>query len=446
VLWDDRTSRAIAELKFPSAVKSIRLRRDLLAVTLERKVYIYGFRSLTLFDSIETISNPKGLCCLSVGVERAVLVCPGMQKGRALVVFYPRVFGDSAPVERERTTIIAAHESAIAAMATDYSGALLATGSDRGTLIRLFDTGTGAKVQELRRGADRAEIHSLVFSPYGDYLALASDKGTVHIFSVRREGMVPLLHSNSMGGPGALVSMNSSVSREARPSMTGEAPANQKSSLQRLSRVLPTYFSSEWSLAQFRVPDFRCVAAFGAEPDTVIIVCANGSYYKAKFHPVRGGEMERLEFAQFDDASRALESNRATNGGGAVASSCTKPNGVLARASSSGSTSLTPSPTTSSPQVVGEEEKKPRQEAVVTGTVSVSVNEDEDLLARHRTYEEVSRQMSGAISELSSSSPSPTGREETEQRETSLPPEEPPTAEIQPGAQEALAEAAELGN
>merc|ERR1719453_2873678 len=85
--------------------------------------------------------------------------------------------------------------------------------------------------------------------------------------------------------------------------MTSDAPVNQKSTLQRLSRVLPGYFSSEWSLAQFRVPDFRCTAAFGADPHTVVIVCANGSYYKARFDPVKGGEMVREEFAQFDDAS-----------------------------------------------------------------------------------------------------------------------------------------------
>lgn len=298
VLWDDRSSRVIAELSFRSAVKSVRLRRDLVVVALEKKVYVYGFRSLSLFDSIETISNPKGLCCLSVGTERAVLVCPGAQKGRALVVFYPKSFGDSpVPVERERTLIVTAHESSIAAMSTDYNGCYLATASDRGTIMRVYDTETGSRLQELRRGADRAEIHSLVFSPGGEWLAVSSDKGTVHIFSIQR----------------------TTPQASAGPDST---PANTKSSLQRLSRVLPTYFASEWSLAQFRVPDYRCTAAFGADPHTVVVVCANGSYYKARFDPVRGGEMSREEFAQFDDES--------TQKGGSVGS--LESNGSLATA------------------------------------------------------------------------------------------------------------------
>lgn len=130
MLWDDRTARIVAELSFRSVVKAVRLRRDLVVVVLEKKVYVYGFRSLRLLNSIETISNPKGLCCLSAAGDRVTLVCPGMQQGRALVVFYPKSFGElQAPVDRERTTIIAAHEASVAAMATDSSGALLATAS-----------------------------------------------------------------------------------------------------------------------------------------------------------------------------------------------------------------------------------------------------------------------------------------------------------------------------
>lgn len=322
VLWDDRQARAIAELSFRASVKSVRLRRDLVVVAVEKKVYVYGLRSLSLLDSIETIHNPKGLCCLSVGVERAVLVCPGMQKGKALVVFYPRDFGDSQNSQRERTTIIGAHESVIAAIATDSGGSLLATASDKGTIVRIYETATGAKLQELRRGADRAEIHSLVFSPGGDFLALASDKGTVHIFAIHHGEQVAsvaadtrsmaLPGSSRSPGPGGYSVVSEPGATHSLASLDSGPPANQKSSLQRLTRILPAYFASEWSLAQYRVPDFRCTAAFGADPHTVVIVCANGSYYKVRFDPVRGGEMVREEFAQFDDAT--AEANRAAGG------------------------------------------------------------------------------------------------------------------------------------
>jgi hypothetical protein len=41
--------------------------------------------------------------------------------------------------------------------------------------------------------------------------------------------------------------------------------------------VLPKYFSSEWSFAQFRIPeDSRAMVAFGPQKHTVLIACANG--------------------------------------------------------------------------------------------------------------------------------------------------------------------------
>ena len=34
-----------------------------------------------------------------------------------------------------------------------------------------------------------------------------------------------------------------------------------------ISKVLPKCFSSEWSMAQFRVPDYRCAVSFGKKSE-----------------------------------------------------------------------------------------------------------------------------------------------------------------------------------
>ncbi|KAF4701567.1 WD repeat domain phosphoinositide-interacting protein 3, partial [Perkinsus olseni] len=127
-----------------------------------------------------------------------------------------------------------------------------------GTLIRIHDTETGHLLQELRRGVDRADICSIVFHPTGRWVVVSSDKGTVHVFAVR----VP-----AGGG------------RESRG-----AGGNARSKF----RFFGGYFGSEWSFARFRVPDYRCIACFGSTTNTVAVMCADGSYYKAKFDPVFG--------------------------------------------------------------------------------------------------------------------------------------------------------------
>ena len=53
--------------------------------------------------------------------------------------------------------------NAISALCLNYKGTLLATASDKGTLIRIFSTDSGQPLNELRRGKERADINSLCF-------------------------------------------------------------------------------------------------------------------------------------------------------------------------------------------------------------------------------------------------------------------------------------------
>ncbi|KAF2298488.1 hypothetical protein GH714_023765 [Hevea brasiliensis] len=137
-------------------------------------------------------------------------------------------------------------------------GQLLATASTKGTLVRIFNTADGTLLQEVRRGADRAEIYSLAFSSTAQWLAVSSDKGTVHVFSLKI----------NPGSPGTDKSHNTTDSNAASTSST--------SSLSFFKGVLPKYFSSEWSVAQFRlVEGSQYIVAFGHQKNTVPAVSAD---------------------------------------------------------------------------------------------------------------------------------------------------------------------------
>ncbi|MBA0742971.1 hypothetical protein Gogos_005696 [Gossypium gossypioides] len=282
MIWDDHQSRCISELSFRSEVRSVRLRRDRIIVVLEQKIFVYNFVDLKLLHQIETILNPKGLCAVSQGAGSLVLVCPGLQKGQVRVEHYAS----------KRTKFIMAHDSRIACFALSQDGQLLATASTKGTLVRIYNTIDGSLLQEVRRGADRAEIYSLAFSSNAQWLAVSSDKGTVHVFSLKI----------SAGSPGTTQSRS-----------TSEAVVSSHSSLSFIKGVLPKYFSSEWSVAQFRlVEGSQYLVAFGHQKNTVVILGIDGrkglkvvtdimecSFYRCQFDPVNGGEMTQLEYHNF---------------------------------------------------------------------------------------------------------------------------------------------------
>lgn len=70
--------------------------------------------------------------------------------------------------------------------------------------MRVFSAADGTKLQELRRGSDPARIYSLAFShgDQPDWLAVSSDKGTAHVFSLAGGGRQPGARGGGGGGNG----------------------------------------------------------------------------------------------------------------------------------------------------------------------------------------------------------------------------------------------------
>lgn len=67
-----------------------------------------------------------------------------------------------------------------------------------------------------------------------------------------------------------------------------------------LAPALQSYFSSERSFAQLRLPDaHRAIVGFGKDPTTLLVVSATGGFYKASFDAERGGSCEQQSFVQW---------------------------------------------------------------------------------------------------------------------------------------------------
>merc|ERR1712137_477691 len=261
MVWDDYQNKCIAELECRSPVKGVKLRRDKIVVVLINQVFVYNFTDLALLDQIKTCTNPTGLCALAPNAN-TVLACPSEKIGYVTVKSY-----DGAKEQLE----IYAHNGALSQICLSADGRLLATSSEKGTLIRVFDTASGQQRHEFRRGADRAGIFSLAFSKDCKYVCCSSDKGTVHVF-----GLPP----------------DSSDSDDNR---------NQKSNLAFMKSVLPSYFGSEWSFAQVHLAKENCkmICCFGQESNTLILLCSDGTHYKYQFDELKGGEAKVISEGNF---------------------------------------------------------------------------------------------------------------------------------------------------
>lgn len=235
-IWDDLKKKSIIEMEFSSEVKNVRLRRDRIVVVLEQVIKVFTFTSHpTQLHVFDTRINPSGLCSLSPSSSNSVLAFPGLKAGQVQLV-------DLAATERSPLNITA-HDSPLVSIALNVEGTRLATASIKGTLIRVFEVSNGNLLCELRRGTNPATIYCINFNAASTLLCVASDHGTIHIFSLE------------------------------------EKNKNKQSSLAGAT-FLPKYFSSMWSFSKIEVPGgTRCICCF-TQDNSLVAICADGAYHK----------------------------------------------------------------------------------------------------------------------------------------------------------------------
>ncbi|KAJ9455543.1 Autophagy-related protein 18a [Diplonema papillatum] len=260
-LWDDHTMQVIGDMTFKDEVRAVKLRRDKVVVATANAVFVYSFDKLEIHMRHNTEFNPLGIFALSPSSSRCVLACPALQRGVVRVE-------DSTEDKGGFTT---AHDSALAMLALNADGTLMATASEKGTLIRVFDTSTTDKlVKELRRGSERGLIYSLCFSADNRFLACSSSHGTIHVFA-----------------------LGDVANEEA------SANANNRKSVLSVLQPISSWFGSEWSFSWYNGPDCATVCVFGSQSDVLHVLGADGTFLKLTFDPVKGGECVRRSAFRF---------------------------------------------------------------------------------------------------------------------------------------------------
>lgn len=123
--------------------------------------------------------------------------------------------------------VIEAHRAPLSCIAVSSSGTLLATASEKGTIIRVFELPSGKKLAQFRRGTMPARVCSMAFNGTGSLLVVSSVTETVHVFKLS-DGARGLAASNFLGGrpaahtrTGSRTSMGSATLSDDEPGSPG---------------------------------------------------------------------------------------------------------------------------------------------------------------------------------------------------------------------------------
>ena len=277
IIWDDHQGKIISKLRFNENILNIRLRNDKIIAIFENKIYIFNLKTLETISIINSYINPTGIIGISNGDNnKLILAFPFESQGTLFL-------GDIISEKVDNVQKIKAHDSQISCISVNRDGTLLATSSDKGTLIRIFTTNDGAKISEFRRGSTYVEMNNLSFDPNNKFLGCSSNVGTIHIFSL--SGIMKLLNEN-----------NNDDNKKGRNNFD-EEPKNTKSLLGKIGGLLgvkSSYLETERNFAKYKVQEENSLLGFGYD-NTIVVITMEGKYYKAAYDPKKGGDCCKIE-------------------------------------------------------------------------------------------------------------------------------------------------------
>lgn len=266
--------RVVREVSLESSVLRVELNNTCMAVCLSTHILVFLLSGDVPQVARVEVERDSGLCSMSYKDSDSQTL---------LAYVSPRQLGEVALYNATRRAphrVVPAHQSRVSALQLSADGSLLATASERGTLVRVFSTSDASKLYEFRRGMHAASVYNLSFQPGNLLLAVSSSSGTVHIFR--------LTESNR-----------------------NSAAADEPSSLWSWMRVAPVTIEAVRSFAtvHLRSPLPTLVGldnmpnADGAPSDFLYALTETGIFYRYRI-PADGGEcpLELEEFTQSPEA------------------------------------------------------------------------------------------------------------------------------------------------
>ncbi|SCU94750.1 LANO_0E07976g1_1 [Lachancea nothofagi CBS 11611] len=201
----------ICELTFPHEIEDVVMNRKRMCVLLSSdQIFIYDISCMKLLQTIDVLegkldlrsssgkSNTHGMGTSSSSVRMAL---SSDDSSTLCYSTFSRsakengVFNDIVVFDALNVTPInylnSVHKNSVSCLAVTHHGKLVATASERGTIVRIFQTGADTEYdgneplfREFRRGTRPTVIYEMKFNQGSTLLGCVGDTDTIHVFKL----------------------------------------------------------------------------------------------------------------------------------------------------------------------------------------------------------------------------------------------------------------------
>ena len=283
VLWDDYQNKMVSEIKFFSSLKNVKLKKDKIFAICDKNIYVFDLKTLENLEIISTKENPKGLFGINNDDNKTIIAYlekndkdnkEDINKHYITIKNY----------NKDNSIKILAQEDTISYISLNYDGSLLATSNEKGTLIKIHNCINGNLLGQFYRGKEKAEINYICFDKLSNFLAVTSDRGTVHIWSMG--GVLEKLEKED------IINKNNEINNDKKDEEKNENKINEErdtikgENLPRNKKVM--FGQNEKSFAQIRINSNKSICSF-QNNNIIVVVSYDGTYYKAQLDTKVGG-------------------------------------------------------------------------------------------------------------------------------------------------------------
>ncbi|KAK1923607.1 putative autophagy-related protein 18 [Papiliotrema laurentii] len=310
----------ICELIFPTSVLAVKMNRKRLIVVLESEIYIYDISTMKLLHTIETGPNPNAVCALSSDSDRSYLAYPSPSPSSTSTPLSSSSVPGPPPaptagdvllfdtITLSALNVIQAHKSPIAHLALNSTGTMLATASEKGTVVRVFSVPDAKQLWQFRRGSSSARIWSINFNLANTLLAVSSDSSTIHIYRLQgtpgRSALPEPEEELRSPTPSETTPVSSPPERHSSSSLGKRTFRMGKTLVGGVGGYLPRSVSERWepqrdfAYIKLRGTQGRTVVALSATVPQVMVISSEGLFQAYNIDLDNGGECTLMkEFA-----------------------------------------------------------------------------------------------------------------------------------------------------
>ena len=252
IIYDNHQELVVSQIRFNSDIINVKIRTDSIIGLISNRIYILNINTLETVDEIEIDIINNHLYGISYIHSVLILAFPqNKSKGKIQIEKYCI----STKINKKiKTEIVNAHESNVVYLAVNNNGTLLASASEKGPHIRLFDTSNGALLAELKKGKNGTMTH-ISFEQNNEYIGYTNNIGKIYIYDINK---VKKFISSQENG-------KNDKKQDKKEDIKNE-----------IHKV------KEKAIVKFRINETNSIMGF-IQPKSIVIITSGGKFYKASY-------------------------------------------------------------------------------------------------------------------------------------------------------------------